>query len=806
MTPLFAIDFAEDGLTLLHRSPMGWQVVGRTTYDQPDLRQAIDALRAEAARLARPGFVTTTLVLPNSQIRYFDLSLPPGDRDETIEAIRAELDGRTPYALDDLVFDYVLRGGKTQVAVVARETLAEAEGFAVTCGMNPLSFTAVAPPGRFDGVPFFGPAASAKTLLGTVQTIPRETRPVQAAPPEDDRFSAPPRVTDWAEFTPRPAPVRPVAPPVPRSAPGPRPADPVAAPDPSPSVAPGPTSTGQADAAAPGPAPAKPGPEPAAPEPIAAAEIAAFDPLAIPAAAPVLDPVQDQAVEAPLGEAADAPMAVDVPLADAPPAPAPKPEAALTTWQAAPESRARAAAKTDQTRSGGFRFRLPGGLGKGSNAGTAPARRIALAPTASAAKPGPYTRAEGARSPARRRAGSRYLGLILTGLLLICLAVAAALSSFYMAAFFDPASPPAQVSPAQVDLAQAPVAADQGGTALAPDQPQEAVPALVQVPTDPVPEAGTEAASEAAPVLAQAKALDPQSANADPPPARQTAPPVAEATPDLASNGPDETTPEGTDRPEGVVIATDPPAPAPAASTAVVTAPPARPADLAADPVEAPTPETAVTALTPPRPKIRPEGLVAPASTIVLAPEQTAVPGLRPRPRPTVVLAAVPTKPEDRLAEASLVTNDPNRSVLALTVSLRPPPRPADLSRAVAAAVAAAARQPDPAPDQVAALDPALAEADAGGDEQGTMPETPTRASVAKQATVANALNLSRLSLIGVYGSSSNRYAMVRQPNGRYLRVGVGDRLDGGRVAAIGDSELRYQKGGRMLVLDMPRG
>ena len=34
----------------------------------------------------------------------------------------------------------------------------------------------------------------------------------------------------------------------------------------------------------------------------------------------------------------------------------------------------------------------------------------------------------------------------------------------------------------------------------------------------------------------------------------------------------------------------------------------------------------------------------------------------------------------------------------------------------------------------------------------------------------------------------------------------VGDRLDGGRVAAIGESALQYSKNGRNVVLDMPDG
>jgi hypothetical protein len=67
-------------------------------------------------------------------------------------------------------------------------------------------------------------------------------------------------------------------------------------------------------------------------------------------------------------------------------------------------------------------------------------------------------------------------------------------------------------------------------------------------------------------------------------------------------------------------------------------------------------------------------------------------------------------------------------------------------------------------------------------------------------------INLSKVALIGVYGTDSNRYALVRQPNGRFVKVSVGDQLDGGRVAAITGKELRYQKSGQMVALSMPKG
>lgn len=84
-------------------------------------------------------------------------------------------------------------------------------------------------------------------------------------------------------------------------------------------------------------------------------------------------------------------------------------------------------------------------------------------------------------------------------------------------------------------------------------------------------------------------------------------------------------------------------------------------------------------------------------------------------------------------------------------------------------------------------------------------PTIPSSASVARQATQNDVLNLRRLNLIGVYGTTSNRRALVRLPSGRYVKVKVGDRIDGGRVVAIGQDQLRYQKGSRSETLRMPR-
>ena len=142
-----------------------------------------------------------------------------------------------------------------------------------------------------------------------------------------------------------------------------------------------------------------------------------------------------------------------------------------------------------------------------------------------------------------------------------------------------------------------------------------------------------------------------------------------------------------------------------------------------------------------------------------------------------------------------------DRSPLAVSVSRKPADRPRGLERKAAAAAASTA-----APEQETAstAEPAP-EADAEPEQDGPMPSLPTSASVAKQATVKDAVNLSQLTLIGIYGSDSRRYALVRQPNGRLVKVKVGDKLDGGKVAAITTSELTYQKSGRAVTLEMPR-
>ena len=82
----------------------------------------------------------------------------------------------------------------------------------------------------------------------------------------------------------------------------------------------------------------------------------------------------------------------------------------------------------------------------------------------------------------------------------------------------------------------------------------------------------------------------------------------------------------------------------------------------------------------------------------------------------------------------------------------------------------------------------------------------PSSASVSRQATLEDAIRLTKINLVGVYGVPSDRRALIRLPSGRYVKVKVGDRVDGGTVASISDSALTYKKGSRVIALEMPKG
>jgi hypothetical protein len=205
MKPSFALNFTDTSIGLLHRTSRGWLEVGTVPVDEPDLPNALAYLRGSALGL-EPRGITTKLVIPNSQIRYMTLAAPGPDAASRRAQIKVELEGKTPYPVDELVFDWSGTGKTVQVAIVARETLEEAESFARDNRFNPVSFVAIPEPGSFGKEPWFGPTALAPTILTEGEKVERDQDPIHivgrsakpdAAAPADDAAAVEP-----AEVTP----------------------------------------------------------------------------------------------------------------------------------------------------------------------------------------------------------------------------------------------------------------------------------------------------------------------------------------------------------------------------------------------------------------------------------------------------------------------------------------------------------------------------------------------------------------------------------------------------------------------------
>ena len=183
-----------DGIRLLHRATGGWQLVGDVALDADDMAAELAVLRRTAASL-EPGGVRTKLLIPNEQIRYLTLGTGDVDTAERLEAARDALQGATPYEVDDLVFDVCADGTETHVAAVARETLAEAEAFALDHRFHPVCFAAVPGDQRFLGEPSFGLTETGPALLEPGEEVEPDDIAVpviggQAALPKRDSSEA----------------------------------------------------------------------------------------------------------------------------------------------------------------------------------------------------------------------------------------------------------------------------------------------------------------------------------------------------------------------------------------------------------------------------------------------------------------------------------------------------------------------------------------------------------------------------------------------------------------------------------------
>lgn len=894
MKPNFALSLSFDGIRLLHRAAGGWRIVGDVALDAADLGAELTRLRGAAAAL-EPGDITTKVLLPDAQIKYLTIETPDMDDAARLETARGALDGATPYAVSDLAFDISADGPRTHVAAVARETLAEAEAFAVEHQFNPVSFAAIPGDKPYLGEPFFGPTTMAADLLSDSETVEPDGIAVVVIgdviapeiPAEVDKTPAvspdlAPAAKDIAEpetaADPMPQDVSPpVKTDVPESGGAPAPVvapDTVAEPEKPPEKSAQKASDEQAPDAThttPAPAPAisqAPAPPPTdianKSAPLDSAPTAKNIPSLAPLRAARTTEAQVPKVPAPQAAGfASRRKAATPPLAGArrePTVSAPLPpiEAGVADQAIRPDSSSLDAppppALADDPDPTPAAAPKAGFLSRRKKAAAAPLPNAKPVE----AKPAP-SRARAAASEAERMTvfgarkvdvggKPRFLGLILTAALLVFLAGVAAWASVFLddglglSRLFVPRSEPeiaavpdtpnpTRTSAETGDPVQA-AALDPGLT----EEDGAVLDALREPVARPVEPDLSEAELEAkyaatgiwprAPVVPPAPvdligiddlyltSIDPISTAADaialPAPDSLLTDAAFDSVPNpiapgaqfaLDDRGLVIPTSAGTMNPDGVIVYLGKPAVVPPATLARFQ-----------PPAEAPPVLDRVAGL---RPKTRPGGLVENAERALFdGLTRRELAGYRPSLRPASIqeqaeAAAAPppvetapaVTPQDTAEAVAAALATPPRNTafdtatrFAVVASLRPDTRPRNFDRIVKRAERAAPQR-ETRVASAAAVAP-----------RTVSPKIPSKASVARQATVKNAINLRKVNLIGVYGKPSNRRALVRMGNGRYKKVVVGDRIDGGRVSAIGDGELRYTKGGRAVVLKMPKG
>jgi hypothetical protein len=808
MSPLFALDLSLDGIRLLFRADGGWTVVGDVALEDPALTARLADLRGAAKELA-PGGFATELVIPPSQIRYATVPRPH-DGAITADDLLPAVAGLTAIPPEEIAFDFEVDGDDVRLALVDTLTMSEAEAFAAAHRFNPVRFGARPTPAQFPRPADFGPTARA--AAATVAAAPAPVPAVEApAPVLTVEESAP------VEATPDPAPTFASI----RAAAG-TPPEPVAI------ALPG-KLTLAIDAA--------PAPEDAA------ASSAEREPDVIPAPAEAPAPQSPADTEPASLDAVtpdEAPIAAEAPFTDVPAAEdtptLPEPEDLARTLTAPPPATPAAEAPASPATGAAALART---LVAQRAAPRAPAR---IAPR----RPAPIA------LPKSRRLAMAGAGLAAA----IVLALGVTLTR-------DPADAlpdtPPEVALAAPALGTPDAATPQAAPA-APATEAEAAPTALaaseisapQTTADPVADTAAPATLEDdAPSLLVASApaglplpategtetiyfasIDPNTPTSDaiallpatqfassPRPASPLSPAPAGTTFDRGADGLVVATPDGALTPDGVLVRLGPPP---------LTPPPApnRPAPEAV--AAAPAETEVVIATTEPevRPRARPTGLVERFERATLGGRTRAeLAALKPQARPVSeqaqAVAAAPAEPSDYAVAVSIAPRDrpenfaariATETAVAAALAAPPPPAPEpapEPAPVVVAAAPAAAPAPAPAREEPAArTEPSEADEYADGEPEvaSAAPDIPTTASVARQATLRNAMDLGDVNLIGVYGTERDRRALVRLPSGRMVKVEVGDRLDGGRIAAIGRDELRYTKGGRNITLEVPEG
>ena len=837
MKPNFALSLSFEGIHLLLRAAEGWRLVDAVSLDSADLVGDLALLEAKARKLGKET-VTSKLIIPNDQIKYITLETGDLDEDARDQIARDALDGATPYAVSDLAYAVSSSGSKTYIAAVAHETLAAAEAFAKEHNFNPVSWVSIPEHGNFNGEPFFGQTKAAGDIdvarddvnivvSGMIAKVAPVVPPVIVPEPVEIE----PVVSELVEPTPMvPEDIETLLEKVEVAEDE---ADSASDELTEPANADGITSvplktdavtdaenSADNNAALIDPTPS---PEPAVADVIATPEIAATRPKAEKPASksfasrrapsgptPVLAGVSRESTPTSV-TAATVPPIEDTPS-----------ETQDLVVVDPPEPQI----------SAGFL-----------------SKRKAI-PATPPVTTQPSTEAQrltifGARKPERKTVVGgkpKFLGLILIAVLLLFLAGVAAWASVFLneglASFFSAPNDeaiteaPAGFAPASSEdvgpnIKTASFSADlssEDTAVLDALRAPQADPVVVLPELSPQELAANYAVTGIWPVSPEVSqpaplvslddlyitGIDPVSSSND-----AVALPNVRAL--VTDNGlGEQTTPvaAGTSFAfgiDGLVIPTVNGAITPNGVTVFLGRPDVTPPKISARKALPAKTDPSLALIAKMRPQPRPSNLVEQNERSVNGGlSRSELAQLRPRLRPAIELAITQPAPEvdpttdnarnDAAAAATLAALAPRVEGIiiegppnpqAVIASVRPDGRPKNFARVVKRVKA---KQFNDQGTRVASVAPKV-----------VVPKITSPASVAKSATVKNAINLRNVNLIGVYGKPSSRRALVRLSNGRYQKVQVGDRIDGGRVSAIGDNELRYKKGSRNLTLKMPK-
>ena len=182
METRWGLDLDMSAVRLMRRDGNAWSEFAVEKIDGPDIEVRLTAMIANID-------TQVVLFLPDEQILYTTVDLGPVGN--TRAQIERAMDGRTPYTLDALDLDWEMTAtSSARVAAIAFDTLDEAAAFAEVRGLSVSAYSSLATEEDFPRLPSFkGPtvhafvaseaAAPAKTDQGDVQfaTARKPSRP-----------------------------------------------------------------------------------------------------------------------------------------------------------------------------------------------------------------------------------------------------------------------------------------------------------------------------------------------------------------------------------------------------------------------------------------------------------------------------------------------------------------------------------------------------------------------------------------------------------------------------------------------------